>query len=309
MFTSTAVTALLAFSLITGEGPVEPPNPLEACGLLKEDVPWGVKAYPMYSRLLRKKMCYLVISPHGGIRKGRKYPLIVLLHGLRAKPKTWLKSGFHQLIRRAMRKRKFPHAITVIPAGLDGYWSNWVTRKRRYADLLTKEYLPAVKRRYRRWLDESAGVTLVGMSMGGYGALTLGLKHPKLFKNIVAMRPTDMEVAIEDDPNGRMRVYRRMFGNPPNMALVRDTNPIRLIQSGYGKAQNLFLAYGSSEPRKFSQGTHQLYMAARKQKLNVVLRVVKGGRHSWTSTWNNATQRWWMTRVAPLISTKFKNKR
>jgi len=71
--------------------------------------------------------------------------------------------------------------IIVTPEGNDGWYTDSATvPANKYETYVIDELIPDVQRRYRT-VETRAGRGIAGLSMGGYGALKFGVKHPELF--------------------------------------------------------------------------------------------------------------------------------
>jgi S-formylglutathione hydrolase FrmB len=268
---------------------------LDTCGMNDRAMPSNVRAHAMHSKLLDKQLCYLVILPKEGFDPGKKYRTLVLLHGLQGAPSEWIKAArFHEVAMEMMEQERILPFITVIPAGLYGYWTDWPDGKNPYATLVTDEYLKAAEELYP--LQEGAeNRAIAGVSMGGFGALSIGLLNPDTFGFMAAMSPTDMEMALKASP--KRRLYLNVIGDPVTHKGLSASNPFHLVRAGAGAAQVFYLSYGTSEAAKFSDGTNRLYEAMLSQKRRANLRKIKDGRHRW-STWNGMTQKWWLEGLA-----------
>jgi S-formylglutathione hydrolase FrmB len=185
--------------------------------------------------------------------------------------------------------------ITVIPAGLYGYWTDWPDGKHPYATLVAEEYLKAAEDLYPLLQDGPQSRAIAGVSMGGFGALSIGLLNPDKFGFMAAMSPTDMEMALGASPSRKL--YLDVVGEPVTDKALSASNPWHLVRNGAGKGQIVYLSYGSAEAAKFSEGTKRLYTALREKKRDVSLREVPGGRHRWSS-WTGRTQIWWLDGLA-----------
>lgn len=275
-----ALVSLLWAGAVCAKAPLpQAPSPLPA----------GVTEYTVVAPRLGGTVRYLVWLPAAA--KGRRdLPLIVMLHGLGGTPRGMLAHGrLTERLDAAIASGLLPPCAAVIPEGRDGYWTNWLDGEHPWADIITKRVLPAVQRRFPVAKDPRK-VVIMGPSMGGFGALSVGLANPKLFGVIVALSPTDMAFAIAATP---MRdVYTNVFGVPANMAAVRRVNPYHLARAGKGAGQHILLAYGSKEPRKFNAGSARLARELRRRKRNIEVLIVKGGRHGWASTWAQAHGFW-----------------
>lgn len=246
---------------------------------------------------LGKRFRYMVYLPKGGIKPGKKYPLLVLLHGLGEYPHGWITlGGIHKLVDELVATKKMPAPILLLASGRNGYWTNWADGRHPYGDLVVRRYLDDIRRRYPI-ADRAEQVGIAGCSMGGFGALSLGLQYPEHFGFVVALSPTDMEIALELSP--RRRIYRSIVGpSHAEQLAVQRINPRHLVLRGYGSPRQRFLMiYGAREGRKFGEGTERVAHAMRLRGLQVeVMRVAREG-HGWKNAWEKSHP-WWVSALA-----------
>lgn len=245
---------------------------------------------------LRKKFKYMVYLPKGGIKPGRRYPILVLLHGLGEFPHGWITLGkVHELIDRLVATGKMPQPILLLASGRNGYWTNWADGRHPYGDLVVRSYLEDMRKRYP--ITDRADLTAVaGCSMGGFGALSLGLRNPETFGFVAALSPTDMEVALKMQP--KRPVYRKLVGPPPFDRAVRRINPRHLVERGFGSPRQKFLlVYGSREGPKFGPGTQKVADQMRLRGLKAEVMRVEGKGHGWRNAWARSHP-WWVQRLA-----------
>ena len=196
--------------------------------------------------------------------------------------------------------QKFGKCVVVFPNGEVGYWSNSLDGKRNYADYVF-EVLKDVQSRYRISSLPSQRV-IAGLSMGGFGALSIGLQNPQTFGIIAVLSPTDMELAVRDKPS--FRVYQSVFGTPPTAGYVAALNPRELILRGAGEGQDIIMVFGTAEQKKFSDGAERLIRVARAQGLDIKTCVVADGKHDFKTTWNAKSMRWIFTSVEQSLRSK-----
>lgn len=253
--------------------------------------PPGTRIHRVQTRLLGQ-LRYLVHLPPGGIPSGARLPVIVLLHGLGGLPENWLlDAGVGSRLDKAVREKRIPPCIVVIPQGNSGYWADWIDKKHPWSRWLTHQLLTDVRARYPVRSD-AAGTAIVGASMGGFGALSAALRYPKRFGFAVSLSGTDIVLATAAQP--RRRSYTRVWGAPIKIQSVRKVNPVDLVRAGAGRrSQRFLLGWGTREPAKFSRGGKLLAQALRKRGLDVRTRRVKGKGHGWRSAWA-PLQPWWI---------------
>lgn len=135
-----------------------------------------VETVQFHSTLVGKTLPYNVILPadyRGSTVK--RYPVLYLLHGWAGHYSDW-----------ATRTNVADYSaqyrvIVVMPEGNDGWYTDSATvASDKYESYILQELIPDVQRRYRT-IESRYGRGIAGLSMGGYGALKFGLKHPQMF--------------------------------------------------------------------------------------------------------------------------------
>ena len=234
---------------------------------------------------------YLVWRPPVTVDKSKKYPLIVMLHGLGGGPANFIEfARMHERLDAAVKSGRLVPCFAVMVQGRNGYWSNWKDGKHAYADLVTHKFMPHLRKELPV-SDSAAKTALMGASMGGFGALSIGLMNPALFGVIVALSPTDMQFAAQGSP--KRKFYTDVFGVPISMAAVKRVNPYHLVLAGKGKGQVVLVAWGAREGRKFKAGSERLIIEMKRRRLSVKSLAVAGGRHGWASAWSKS-HGWWL---------------
>ncbi len=139
-----------------------------------------------------------IILPPDYESSGKRYPVIYGLTGFTGSGPMLLnvsawQPNLQQRIDRLMAEGKLHPAIYVLPDCFTRYGgSQYVnsTAIGRYEDYVVDELVPHVDRTYRT-IAGPAGRGVFGKSSGGYGALTLGMRHPEVF-GAVACHSGDM---------------------------------------------------------------------------------------------------------------------
>jgi putative tributyrin esterase len=118
---------------------------------------------------------YQILLPSDYHKSDKRYPVLYLLHGLRGHYSDWLSKT--NLARYAEKYS----LIIVTPEGNNSWYTNSVSDpKQKYEDYIIKDLIPEIDGRYRTIADRH-GRAIAGLSMGGYGAIKLGLKFRSLF--------------------------------------------------------------------------------------------------------------------------------
>jgi putative tributyrin esterase len=125
------------------------------------------------SAALGRDMQYRVVAPVD-IAPGTKLPVVYLLHGGAGGFRDW--SNYSDVARFA------EHAlILVMPEGDESYYTNSAELPQdRYEDYIVNDLVSDVEARLLA-APGRANRAIVGVSMGGFGAVKLALRHPDMF--------------------------------------------------------------------------------------------------------------------------------
>ena len=144
----------------------------------------------VYSPSLHRYMVFRVISPSAPASADLRMGLF-LLHGFGGDHTNW--SSFVDL------PGAIDTALLVIisPNGENSWYVNSVTDSLAgFENAIVDDVYPAVMRKYH---IDSSRVGVAGFSMGGFGALSLGLRHPEKFRFVGAMSASlDVPFGIPD---------------------------------------------------------------------------------------------------------------
>jgi enterochelin esterase-like enzyme len=130
-------------------------------------------------------MQYAVYAPPDFVQ-GESLPLVVFLHGGGDRADCFDRAGIGQRLDAAIAAGRVPRAIIVVPEGELGFWENWYDGSKRYRDWVMRELVPHVRDEYGvRACPE--GCHVVGISMGGHGALRFGFFEHASFASVTSM--------------------------------------------------------------------------------------------------------------------------
>jgi putative tributyrin esterase len=132
-------------------------------------------------------------------------PLVILLHGVYGSAWSWtLSGGVHIHVLEMIRKKLIPPMVIAMPS--DGLWGDG------------SAYLPHNNINFEKWIAEDvpkavksivpsitdqSRIFIGGLSMGGFGALKIGVKYNKIFSAISAhsslTNVSQMKDFVEED--------------------------------------------------------------------------------------------------------------
>jgi S-formylglutathione hydrolase FrmB len=182
--------------LLQGAAPAVPPA--------RRDLSRGrVVTDTLWSQALGTKKAVVVYLPPSYDRDARHhFPVAYYLHGLTGNETNWTKAGELHLVMDSLVAAGTPEMIVVMPDGDDGWYTTWNSLPsydecRRappsresadtycvpwphYDDYIARDLVQFVDTKYRTQATR-ARRAVAGLSMGGFGAMTLAFAYPGVF--------------------------------------------------------------------------------------------------------------------------------
>jgi S-formylglutathione hydrolase len=136
------------------------------------------------------------LPPSYDASPARRFPTLYLLHGFMGNNKAWTRGGYQgmslqPLMDEMIKAGKIREMIVVAPNGWNAYRGAFYTNSSvtgNWEDYIFRDLVQNIDANYRTIRKpESRGIA--GHSMGGYGAVTLAMKHPDVFSAVYALSP------------------------------------------------------------------------------------------------------------------------
>jgi putative tributyrin esterase len=194
-----------------------------------------------HSAALNRDMLYRVILPVS-VAPGQRLPVVYLLHGGGGGFRDW--TNYSDVARFAESG-----LLLVMPEGGSSYYTNAVDPPQdRYEDYIVSDLIADVESRFPAATGRS-NRAIIGVSMGGFGAVKIALRHPELFAFAGGLSS-----AIDVPRRGfaikrfhQSRHYSAIFG-PSGSQTRRDNDPFVLARSANpDAAPYFFLTCGEQE--------------------------------------------------------------
>ncbi len=136
-----------------------------------------VDTVSIFSASMHKNIKCVVIKPGNYNKKAKRFPVIYLLHGYDGWYSNW--------IIRAPELKEYATTYQSIIVCPDGATSSWyfdspVETAYRYETHISREVVDFVDKNYKTIADQKHRA-ITGLSMGGHGALFIGLRHSTVF--------------------------------------------------------------------------------------------------------------------------------
>ena len=197
---------------------------LEA-GLVEQHQVHGVSLENNVTGEQTRRNVAVYLPPGYAAARERRYPVLYLLHGIMDTETVWTRAWYDpadpwgtvaRLMDRGIASGRLAPMIVVMPdqktraagsfyvdSAATGNWETFTVR----------DLVDWVDSRYRT-LDRTASRGIAGHSMGGYGALVLGMKYPDRFSAVYAMNPAALGWAADlstENPAFRSVIGRSDF--------------------------------------------------------------------------------------------------
>ena len=252
-------------------------HPAPPAGVYRDDT--------LQSAALGRPLKYRVLLPESYGRSARRFPVLYLLHGLDGHYDDW--STRTQLAEKA---RALP-LVVVMPEGEDSWYVNAADGSGRFEDYVADDLVHDVESKYRV-IRARYGRAIAGLSMGGYGAITIALKHPALFAAAGSLSGAfdapDPEFAKSFPAHTEQMAG--IFGPPGGDA--RQRNDVFIIAAAAKASGGPALYFDCGENDRFLASNRRLVAIVQQRGFTYEYHETPG-MHAWD---------YWNRRVAPLLA-------
>lgn len=218
------------------------PALLALCLTLAQAAPAPYVDETLQSASLGRPIKYRVLLPERYASSADRYPVLYLLHGLDGHFDDW--STRTRLAARARGLR----LVIVMPEGGDSWYTNADDGSGAFEDYIAADLVRDVEAKFRV-IRARYGRAIAGLSMGGYGAIKIALKHPGLFAAAGSLSGAfdAAEPAFAEMFSAHTAEMRRIFGPPDGE--TRRANDVFAIASraAPGTAPSLYLDCGTGD--------------------------------------------------------------
>ena len=264
------LTAFLAFCCSTREqGCREMEGLVLQSGLLDREVPYSVV-------LPEKYFC----------EPTRSYPVLYMFHCIGGDASTGIEyCDITHTLDSLVRTKEVEPMIVVMPDVFLSYCSDAFDGSFPYEKMLLEELIPEVE---KAWRTDGKRAT-IGFSMGGFGAMSVALRHPDLFCATAGLSPsvrTDEQYAAEEPQEGWESQWGRIFGGLGMTGEERITPyykercPLHLFEDLPAETlsdMGIFIATGNREGGSLAESNEALHLALLGRGISHVFSVSDGG--------------------------------
>ncbi len=270
-----AVTALFMASAALGQpapaasaGQAAPPPAGMTQGGGPRRMPPSEKARTFESKSLGTTVTYVAYLPPDYEASKISYPVIYALHGMFENSSFWERRGLSTQYEELVKSGVAPNAIVVTVDGGNNLFVN--SGKGKYQDLVTRDLVEYVDQNYRT-IARRNGRALLGVSMGGYGALNIAFSHPEVFGAVAthsAMLLTVIPSIEAGARGGQMRAFTDVFGDPVDPAIWKTDDPLELAKTvDASKLGALYFDCGGQDRYGLFAGNEALHQTLEGRKI------------------------------------------
>jgi len=259
---------------------------LAAASDLPTVLPTNVKIVHFPSASLGDERTMLVMLPLDYDSSVSRYPTLYLLHGYDADITDWARGT--NLSAYATRHR----LIIVTPDASRSWYVNSVANpKARFDDYIVKDVIEYVDAHFRT-IPEPFARAIAGVSMGGFGAMLLGLEHHDMFAAIGSFSGALAAAHHEPPPLPANATDAQRKERQENLALAgpfgsqehKDRDPFELAaRIPVEEVPMLFIVCGGEDGN--AEDTHAFLTLLAKSHIPYEYREISPRGHDWR-IWN-----------------------
>lgn len=242
-----------------------------------------VECATLPSKILARSVPYCVVLPPAyAAEKQRRFPVSYYLHGLGDNEQSLVNLGGWALYDRLLREKKIGDLVLIAPAGYASFYINSRDGRYRYEDFFLREFLPAMEQKYRISTTR-AGRGIMGISMGGFGALHYAFKYPERFAAVSANMPALIEQLPPASNEMERRLVAELMGDPPDMKYWDRNSVFPLARNAPLPAlqrMNIYFDCGAQDRFHFNVGLEHLDRLLTSRGVKHEAHVYPGG-HDW----------------------------
>jgi len=158
--------------------------PLVSLAQTPVSLPAGLHTETFFSPAVNRQMKYDIVLPDDYERSDRRYPVLYLLHGYMQNYTVWGRN-----LGAAFYVRDIGELIVVMPDAGNSWYINYAEsadgQSNNWEDHIIDDVIGHVDANFRTEARRE-GRAIGGLSMGGYGAVMLGLRHPHMFVSVAS---------------------------------------------------------------------------------------------------------------------------
>ncbi len=206
---SVVVAALMLTALVAQPTPLFSQHASQLKGSVESVKVYGRDLAGNLSEDSPERDVFIYLPPSYKTEPNRRYPVVYMLHGFTDSAMKWFGAQSHwinlpQILDKAMSGGDSREMIVAMPNAYTRFqgsmYSNSVTTG-NWESFIADDLVAHLDSLYRT-IPTAAGRGLAGHSMGGYGAMRIGMKNPDVFSSIYLLSPCCMAPRASNPQGG-----------------------------------------------------------------------------------------------------------
>jgi len=232
----------------------------------------------IYSYSMKKDIKCVVITPDSYKLKKGDYPVVYLLHGYGGDFSNFIKK-----IPGIKQQSDNLQLILVCPDGGNSwYFDSPIDSSKRYETYIYKEVPDYIDSHYHT-IKNKYGRAIAGLSMGGHGALFLGLRHPQFYGACGSMSGGVNLISLYE----KFDLNKTLGDSITDAKYWKDYSVTNIIEN-YKRSDSLSIIIDCGTADFMFSANHQLHDKMLKLKIPHDY-IERPGEHNW-DYWANAVQ-------------------
>ena len=204
----------------------------------------------------------------------KKYPVLYVLHGwggnvTNTTDETRIDSK--SILDKLIEDKEIEPMIVVFVDGFNSYYVDGPTFKMESA--IINDLIPLIDAKYRT-LNDKNNRSIAGISMGGFGALNIGLSNSDMFNSVGLMSPAIWDTIEEDNS---------IYGSPL-VEKYYENSYKNLLDEVKSRDINIFVYHGKDDEVITYDNIENFISFAKESGFNIKYELQEEGPHAWP-TW------------------------
>lgn len=204
----------------------------------------------------------------------KKYPVLYVLHGwggnvTNTTDETRIDSQL--ILDKLIKNNEIIPMIVVFIDGFNSFYVDGPTFKMKSA--IINDLIPFIDSQYRT-LTDKRNKAIVGISMGGFGALNIALSNINMFNSVGLMSPAIWDTIEENNI---------IYGSPL-VDIYHENSYKKLMEDLKANDINIFAYHGKDDEIIPYKGFKNFISLAKYNKINIKYELQEIGPHNW-ETW------------------------
>lgn len=186
------------------------------------------------SAIMNKEYIAAVFLPASYGNNDKFYPVLYLLHGGFEHFDAWLSKTPNQMLLHDLADNL--NIIIVMPEGelFSFYLDSPTNKESQFETYITKEVVTKIDTTYRT-VKERKGRVISGASMGGFGAIYLAARNPKLFcaagsmSGAMDLNMTHYKISLEDVKRLKLQLEKTLGPEEEDIDFYFNHSPINML--------------------------------------------------------------------------------